>query len=139
MLLDSLSVYLQIPTYGVYSASKAAIDSLTRVAAAELAADKIQVYSINPFVFESELSDLAAHGAADAVAAMINPTGKIGKGSDLGRFLIDLIQGALASKYASGATIAVDSGNANWPLSEAVDAINAKAAAAAAQTAAPVQ
>jgi hypothetical protein len=99
------------------------------------------VFAINPFAFESEMADRASGGNLDALAAALNLTGKVGKGSDLGRFLVDLIQGSLASKYASGSSIAVDFGNANWPLSEAVAAFNAKAAAAAAaaKTASPAQ
>jgi 3-oxoacyl-[acyl-carrier protein] reductase len=121
---------MQLPNFGVYSASKAAVDSLTRVAAAELAADKIQVFGVNPFIFASEMVDRVSGGNGDALAAMLNLSGKIGKGSDLGEFLIDLIQGR-ASQYASGSSIVVDSGNANWPLSEAIAAASEKAAAAA--------
>jgi NAD(P)-dependent dehydrogenase (short-subunit alcohol dehydrogenase family) len=123
---------VQVPNFGVYSASKAAVDSITRVSAAELAADKIQVFSVNPFLFESEMVDRSVGpGNGGALAAKLNISGKIGKGSDLGKFLVDLIRGSLASKYASGSSIAVDFGNANWLLSDAVAASAAKAAKAA--------
>ena len=45
------------------------------------------VYTINPFVFESEMAARAAsdnQGDASALAAKVNPSGKIGRGADLG-------------------------------------------------------
>jgi hypothetical protein len=67
-------------------------------------------------------------GNGGALAARLNISGKLGKGSDLGKFLVDLIQGSLANKYTSGSSIAVHLGNANWLLSDAATASAAKAA-----------
>lgn len=102
---------------GVYGSSKSAVDGITRVASVELAGKGIKgellgaeshlflisgcflVYSIN--VFQSEMSSRGSEammGSDDAapLAAAFNPSGKVGKGEDIARLLLELLQGKQA-------------------------------------------
>eukprot|EP00730_Choanoeca_flexa_P012028 TRINITY_DN3056_c0_g1_i1.p1 TRINITY_DN3056_c0_g1~~TRINITY_DN3056_c0_g1_i1.p1 ORF type:complete len:283 (+),score=78.88 TRINITY_DN3056_c0_g1_i1:40-849(+) len=126
---SSVMSVLSGPMLAAYISSKSAVDSLSRVAAIELADKNIKVYTINPYVFKSEMSargaDLMTNSDLDAFARMFNPSGQVGKGSEVGEFLLELIEGKHDDKYQSGANIALDAGKVNFPVSEAL----AKAAA----------
>ncbi|HEY9249482.1 MAG TPA: SDR family oxidoreductase, partial [Rariglobus sp.] len=67
----------------VYSATKAAVDGLTRSFAKELGARKIRVNSINPGLVETEgLAHSAVSQSKDAVAAS-TPLGRVGRPDDI--------------------------------------------------------
>eukprot|EP00052_Salpingoeca_macrocollata_P009501 m.74893 g.74893 ORF g.74893 m.74893 type:complete len:286 (-) comp17132_c0_seq2:133-990(-) len=132
---SSVTSVLPVPTFSVYAASKAALDHLSRAAAAELASQNIQVYTINPYVFVSEMSARAGEsfpGGADSMAKSLNPSNKAGTGSEIGEFVLELLAGQHSSQYSSGANIAIDAGKAHFPVAEVPAKAQAKAAAAAA-------
>eukprot|EP00045_Choanoeca_perplexa_P001355 m.19080 g.19080 ORF g.19080 m.19080 type:complete len:284 (+) comp10894_c0_seq1:548-1399(+) len=131
-----------LPTLGSYAASKAALDAVVRVAAAELASAGIRVFGVNPYVFASEMGARAADimvpkldgGDSDPdalakYAAMVNPSQTVGTGDQIASLLLELIAGKHAEVYPSGSNIAVDAGPVHFPLTE----VPAKFAAAMAK------
>ncbi len=83
-----------IPTSAVYSASKSAVDALTRVFAAELAPKKIRVNAVAPGATATE--GAAAMGMPEEMqAAMIAsiPLGRIGQPDDIAQTVLFLASG----------------------------------------------
>ncbi len=89
-----------------YHASKSGLIYLTRRMAAELVKDQINVTSIAPGAFASDMNR-AARDHGDAVAARI-PNGRIGVDEDMAAAAIYLASNA--GNYVVGETIAVDGG-----------------------------
>ncbi len=89
-----------------YHASKAAIHYIGRRIAADLIADHINVNSIAPGAFASDMNR-AARDHGDAVAKRI-PNGRIGSPEDMAAAALYLA--SAAGNYVVGETIAVDGG-----------------------------
>jgi NAD(P)-dependent dehydrogenase (short-subunit alcohol dehydrogenase family) len=89
-----------------YHASKSALIYLTRRIAAELIKDQINVTSIAPGAFASDMNR-AARDHGEAVSARI-PNGRIGVDEDMAGTAIFLASNA--GNYVVGETIAVDGG-----------------------------
>ncbi len=96
-----------------YHASKASLIYLTRRMAARLIKDQINVTSIAPGAFASDMNR-AARDHADAVAQHI-PNGRIGVAEDMAAAAIYLA--SKAGDYVVGDTITVDGGVAHANLS----------------------
>jgi 3-oxoacyl-[acyl-carrier protein] reductase len=80
---SSVVATLSPANVSVYSATKAAVDGLTRSFAKELAARQIRVNSINPGLVETEgLHDSPISQSKEAVAAS-TPLGRIGRPDDI--------------------------------------------------------
>lgn len=83
--ISSLASTAVIPGGSVYSATKAAVDSVTRVLAKELGGRKIRVNAINPGVVETE--GVHAAGLMDSdfnkQAVAQTPLGRIGQPQDI--------------------------------------------------------
>lgn len=93
-----------------YSASKAALISLTRSMALELARSSIRVNAILPGICETELADwMKDPEMMEAIAARI-PQRRVGTAADLQGAL--LLLASDASAYMTGSTITVDGGHA---------------------------
>lgn len=101
-----------------YHASKSALIYLTKRLAARLIRDGINVTSIAPGAFASEMNR-AARDHGDAVARAI-PAGRIGVDEDMAAAAIYLA--ARAGDYVVGETIAVDGGVVNANLGASLDA-----------------
>src|SRR5262249_40333540 len=72
------------PAYAsVYSATKGAVDSITRSLAKELAARNIRVNSINPGLVETEGVHSTGYIAKGETTASITPLGRIGQPEDI--------------------------------------------------------
>ena len=90
---SSISSINPVPNSAIYSASKSAVDALTKALANELAARKIRVNAIAPGVTATE--GLAAAGvsvgsdAAQAIAAGI-PMGRLGQPGDIAQVALFL-------------------------------------------------
>ena len=80
------------PASVVYSATKGALDSVTRVLANELGAKKIRVNSINPGPVETEGTHSAGFIGSDFINAAIErtPLGRIGQPDDFGPIAVFL-------------------------------------------------
>ncbi len=81
-----------IPQSVVYSATKGALDSVTRVLAAELGPRKIRVNSIAPGMVETEGTHSAGFIGSDfeAQAKASTPLGRIGQPDDIARIAVFL-------------------------------------------------
>lgn len=100
-----------------YQASKAALIYLTKRMAARLVADAINVTSIAPGAFASEMNR-AARDHGDAVAQAI-PARRIGAAEDMAGAAIYLA--SRAGDYVVGETITVDGGLVHAALGTAID------------------
>ncbi len=99
-------------TYGAYAASKQALRSLTRTAAAEWAVDGIRANNIAPHALSPGLKwwiDNHPEEAAEFVAAI--PMKRIGDPeADIGRAVVALVGSDF--QYLTGATLPLDGGQA---------------------------
>jgi 3-oxoacyl-[acyl-carrier protein] reductase len=97
------------PSMVLYGATKAALDSVTRVLAAELAPKKIRVNTVAPGAVETE--GIAAVGFSGAVLEQVaagNPLGRIGQPVDIGQAVLFLASDS--SSYITGERIQVAGG-----------------------------
>ena len=101
-----------------YHASKSALIYLTKRLAARLVGDHINVTSIAPGAFPSEMNR-AARDHGKEVAASI-PSGRIGVAEDMAGAAIYLA--SRAGDYVVGDTITVDGGLVNAALGSSIDA-----------------
>jgi len=83
--IGSAVTSLNPPTSSVYTATKAAVDSVTRVLAKELGPKKIRVNSINPGMVETEGTHTAGFIGSDFQkwAESTTPLGRIGQTGDI--------------------------------------------------------
>jgi 3-oxoacyl-[acyl-carrier protein] reductase len=83
--IGSAVTSLNPPTSSVYTATKAAVDSVTRVLAKELGPKKIRVNSINPGMVETEGTHTAGFIGSDFQkwAESTTPLGRIGQTRDI--------------------------------------------------------
>lgn len=82
---------LMLPTYGPYSASKAAVEQLTRVFAKEVGARGITVNSISPGPTNTELFTVGKSEEAIQRLAAMAALGRIGKPEDIARVVLFLV------------------------------------------------
>lgn len=101
-----------------YHASKSALIYLTKRLAARLVSEHINVTSIAPGAFPSEMNR-AARDHGDEVATGI-PSGRIGAAEDMAGTAIFLA--SRAGDYVVGDTISVDGGIVNASLGQSIDA-----------------
>lgn len=91
-----------------YSASKAGLNSLTRSAALELAADNILVNAVCPGFVETELT--ARNNSAEQIHQLLQgvPLGRLGRPEEIAKFVAFLISDD--NTYLTGQTIPIDGG-----------------------------
>jgi 3-oxoacyl-[acyl-carrier protein] reductase len=97
------------PAYGsIYSATKAAVDAITRSLAKELAARNIRVNSINPGLVETEgLHSTGFSDHSQGVAA-VTPLGRIGQPQDIAPGVVFLASSD--SRWMTGETLYLTGG-----------------------------
>lgn len=97
---------------GPYSASKAAVHALTRVAANELASQNIRIISILPGNIETPLlQSVVTTNPGEAKRRIDNiPLGRLGQPREVANMIIAL---ANVSTYVTGTSIVVDGGAGN--------------------------
>ncbi len=90
--VSSLASTLNMPATTVYSATKSALDSVTRVLANELAGRKIRVNTIAPGGVETEGTHTAGVIGSDLEKQMIagTPLGRLGQPDDIARVALFL-------------------------------------------------
>jgi len=98
------------PNSSVYTATKAAVDSITGVLAKELGPRKIRVNSINPGMIETEGVHAAGFAESDfrKWVESQSPLGRIGQSDDIAPTAVYLASSD--SKYLTGETIRVTGG-----------------------------
>jgi 3-oxoacyl-[acyl-carrier protein] reductase len=99
-----------VPNAAVYSATKAAVDAVTRSLAKELGPRKVRVNSINPGMVETE--GLRAAGIPESdmrkQAEAQTPLGRIGQPDDIAPAAVDLA--SPDSKWVTGETLDISGG-----------------------------
>jgi NAD(P)-dependent dehydrogenase (short-subunit alcohol dehydrogenase family) len=101
-----------------YQASKSALIYLTKRLAARLVSDHINVTSIAPGAFPSEMNRAARDHAAETAASI--PSGRVGVAEDMAGAAIYLA--SRAGDYVVGDTITVDGGMVHAALGSGIDA-----------------
>jgi 3-oxoacyl-[acyl-carrier protein] reductase len=108
--ISSVVSQLNLPGSSVYAATKAAVDTITRVLAKELGGRKIRVNAINPGVIETEGTHTQGIIGSDFEKQVISqtPLGRIGQPSDVAKVAVFLA--SEDSGWISGETILASGG-----------------------------
>jgi NAD(P)-dependent dehydrogenase (short-subunit alcohol dehydrogenase family) len=109
--ISSMAAQYGLPKVIAYSASKTAIDGMTRAMAVELSPKGIRVNAIAPGFIYSAMTDAALNSDPERKAKVFGrtPMGKMGQPSDIGDAALFLATDA--SKYITGVVLPVDGGN----------------------------
>jgi NAD(P)-dependent dehydrogenase (short-subunit alcohol dehydrogenase family) len=119
IFLSSISGITGMPGSAVYSASKAAMNSLNRTLSRELAARKIRVNVVNPGPIVTPILEKTGITAAEA-AAMFDQFGKlvplqrVGEAGEVANLVAFLASDE--AKFINGAEVNIDGGLAVHPL-----------------------
>lgn len=108
VMVSSISSSYTTVSNAVYSASKAALESLTRVMALELASRNIRVNSIKPGMIETEL--IEAYDLKEELAKFEKniPLRRFGKTGDIANLAVFLL--SEESSWITGSLITIDGG-----------------------------
>jgi 3-oxoacyl-[acyl-carrier protein] reductase len=107
--ISSISSANPVPNSVVYSASKSAVDAITKALASELAGRKIRVNAIAPGMTETE--GLAAMGVQGETAKSMGatmPMGRLGQPDDIAR--VALFLASDQSSWVTGERITASGG-----------------------------
>lgn len=90
--ISSIVSQMSMPGSAIYAGTKGAVDTITRVLAAELAPRKIRVNSLNPGLVESEGTQSAGiiGGEFESYAVSTTPLGRVGQPDDIGKVAVFL-------------------------------------------------
>ena len=107
-----------VPNSVVYSSSKAAVDTITRALAVELAPKKIRVNAIAPGATETEgTKTMGLTMEAAKAMGMVMPMGRMGQPDDIARvalFLASDQSSWLTGERISPRRAAIDAGSKLW-------------------------
>lgn len=109
--ISSMAAQYGLPKVIAYSASKTAIDGMTRAMAVELGPKGIRVNAIAPGFIITDMTDKALNSDPERKAKVFNrtPMGHMGQTSDIGDAALFLASDA--AKYITGVVLPVDGGN----------------------------
>ncbi len=110
--ISSMAAQYGLPKVIAYTASKAAIEGMTKAMAVELSPKGIRVNCIAPGFIATDMSAKALNSDADRKQKVLSrtPMGKLGEPSDIGEAALFLA--SAAAKYITGVVLPVDGGNA---------------------------
>ena len=108
--ISSVAAEIAPPTTSVYSATKAAVDAITRSLAQELGPKKIRVNSVNPGMVQTEGTAAAGIDESDfrKETEAKTPLGRIGQPSDIAPVVVFLA--SPESAWITGETLFVSGG-----------------------------
>lgn len=109
--ISSMASQYGIPKVIAYTASKAAIEGMTRAMAVELSPKGIRVNCIAPGFIATDMSAKALNGDVERKTKVMSrtPMGALGEPSDIGDAALFL--GSDAARYITGVILPVDGGN----------------------------
>jgi len=109
--ISSMASQYGIPKVIAYTASKSAIDGMTRAMAVDLSPKGIRVNSIAPGFIATEMSAKALNNDLERKQKVLSrtPMGYLGDPADIGTTAVFLASDA--SKYITGVVLPVDGGN----------------------------
>lgn len=109
--ISSMAAQYGLPKVIAYSASKTAIDGMTRAMAVELSPQGIRVNAIAPGFIYSAMTDKALNSDPERKAKVLGrtPMGRMGVPEDVGEAAYFLASDA--AKYITGVVLPVDGGN----------------------------
>jgi len=109
--ISSMAAQYGLPKVIAYSASKTAIDGMTRAMAVELSPNGIRVNAIAPGFIYSAMTDKALNSDPERKAKVFGrtPMGHMGQPTDIGEAALFLAGDA--AKYITGVVLPVDGGN----------------------------
>ena len=109
--ISSMAAQYGLPKVIAYSASKTAIDGMTRAMAVELSPRGIRVNAIAPGFIITDMTDKALNSDPERKAKVFGrtPMGYMGQPSDIGDAALFLAGDA--AKYITGVVLPVDGGN----------------------------
>ncbi|KAI0229909.1 L-xylulose reductase [Lamellibrachia satsuma] len=105
--ISSLSSHMALPLYVSYSASKAALDQVTRMMALELGPHQIRTNSVNPTLVLTEMGSMCVPPMRDVLLARI-PQEKFTEVTDVVHAVMYLLSDK--ADMINGVTLAVDGG-----------------------------
>jgi NAD(P)-dependent dehydrogenase (short-subunit alcohol dehydrogenase family) len=109
--ISSMAAQYGLPKVIAYSASKAAIEGMTRAMAVELSPRGIRVNCIAPGFISTDMSARALNGDKERMERVLarTPMGQLGKPADIGDAVLFLV--SPAAQYITGVVLPVDGGN----------------------------
>lgn len=109
--ISSMASQYGIPKVIAYTASKSAIEGMTRAMATELSPKGIRVNCIAPGFIATEMSARALNDDPERKEKVLSrtPAGKLGEPSDIAEAVVFLASDA--AKYITGVVLPVDGGN----------------------------
>jgi NAD(P)-dependent dehydrogenase (short-subunit alcohol dehydrogenase family) len=109
--ISSMAAQYGLPKVIAYTASKSAIEGMTKAMASELSPSGIRINCIAPGFIETDMSAKALSNDPERMqkALQRTPLGKLGKPEDVGEAALFLTSDA--AKYITGAVLCVDGGN----------------------------
>lgn len=109
--ISSMAAQYGIPKVIAYSASKTAVEGMTRAMAVELSPNGIRVNAIAPGFIYSAMTEKALNADPERKAKVFGrtPMGTMGQPSDIGEAALFLASDA--SKFITGVVLPVDGGN----------------------------
>lgn len=109
--ISSMAAQYGLPKVIAYSASKTAIDGMTRAMAVELSPNGIRINSIAPGFIYSAMTEKALNSDPERKAKVFGrtPMGKMGQPEDIGNAALFLASDA--ASYITGVVLPVDGGN----------------------------
>ena len=110
--ISSMAALYGLPKVIVYTASKSAIEGMTKAMAVELSPKGIRINAIAPGFIATDMSAKALNGDLERKQKVLSrtPMEKLGEPSDIADAALFLA--TAASKYITGTSIRVDGGNA---------------------------
>jgi NAD(P)-dependent dehydrogenase (short-subunit alcohol dehydrogenase family) len=110
--ISSMASQYGIPKVIAYTASKSAIEGMTRAMAVELSPLGIRVNCIAPGFIATDMSEKALNGDAERKRKVMSrtPLGRLGDPSDIGEAALFL--SSEGARYITGTVLPVDGGNA---------------------------
>ena len=110
--ISSMAAQYGLPKVIAYTASKSAIEGMTKAMAVELSPKGIRVNCIAPGFITTDMSSKALDADADRKHRALSrtPMGKLGEPADIGEAALFLA--SEAAKYITGVILPVDGGNA---------------------------